>query len=63
MFTLSIYFATNPEWGLKKGDKVAIYMETRAEWFILAHAAFRAGLTVVTVYASLGEEAVTDALM
>lgn len=48
--------------GLVKGDKVAIYMETRAEWFIAAHGAFRAGLTVVTVYPSLGEEAVEDAL-
>ena len=33
-------------------------METRSEWLMAAHAAFRAGLTVVTVYASLGEEAV-----
>ena len=28
----------------------------------MAHAAWRAGLTVVTVYASLGDEAVIDAL-
>ena len=42
--------------GLKKGDRVAFYMETRKEWLTMAHAAWRAGLTVVTVYASLGDE-------
>ena len=42
--------------GLSKGDKVAFYMETRQEWLTMAHAAWRAGLTIVTVYASLGEE-------
>jgi len=48
--------------GLKKGDKIALYMETRSEWMIAAHAAFRAGLTVVTVYASLGEDRVIEAI-
>ena len=42
--------------GLSKGDKIAVYMETRKEWLTMAHAAWRAGLTIVTVYASLGEE-------
>ena len=48
--------------GLSPGSKIAFYMETRKEWFTMAHAAWRAGLTVVTVYASLGDEAVIDAL-
>merc|ERR1712142_394639 len=48
--------------GLSHGSKIAFYMETRKEWFTMAHAAWRAGLTVVTVYASLGDEAVIDAL-
>lgn len=44
--------------GLKKGDRILIFAETRAEWLLTALAAFRHGLTVVTLYATLGEEAV-----
>jgi len=49
--------------GVKKGDTVALYMETRREWMQMAHAVWRCGGTVVTVYASLGDQAVTDALV
>lgn len=48
--------------GIKKGDRVIIYAETRKEWFLTALACFRFGLLVVTVYATLGEEAVANAI-
>jgi long-chain acyl-CoA synthetase len=48
--------------GLKKGDHVVIYAETRAEWMQTAIACFKCGLPVVTVYATLGEEAVEFAM-
>jgi long-chain acyl-CoA synthetase len=44
--------------GLKKGDRVLIYSETRPEWLLTAFAAFHHGLTLVTLYSTLGEEAV-----
>ncbi|CAJ0959555.1 unnamed protein product, partial [Mesorhabditis belari] len=42
--------------------KVVIYAETRAHWLIVALACFRAKVTVVTVYATLGEEAIASAI-
>lgn len=47
---------------LKKGDHVVIFAETRAEWMQTALACFKYGLPVITVYATLGEEAVAYAL-
>jgi long-chain acyl-CoA synthetase len=43
--------------GVKSGDRVLIYSETRPEWLLTAFAAFRHGLTLVTLYSTLGEEA------
>ncbi|CAF3068503.1 unnamed protein product [Rotaria socialis] len=43
--------------GFKSGDKILIYAETRPEWLLTALAAFRHGLTLVTLYSTLGEEA------
>jgi long-chain acyl-CoA synthetase len=48
--------------GHKKGERVAIFAETRAEWFLALQACFRRNLTVVTIYASLGEEALVHSL-
>ncbi|KAI6190895.1 putative CoA ligase 4 [Aphelenchoides bicaudatus] len=48
--------------GLKKGDHVVIFAETRADWMQTALACFKFGLPVVTVYATLGEQAVLHAL-
>jgi len=48
--------------GRKSGDKVLIFSETRPEWLLTAFAAFRHGLTVVTLYSTLGEEAVKHGL-
>jgi len=43
---------------LKKGERILIYAETRPEWLLTAFAAFKHGLTVVTLYSTLGDEAV-----
>ncbi|VDM57457.1 unnamed protein product [Angiostrongylus costaricensis] len=48
--------------GCKKHDKVIIFAETREEWMTTALACFKSCLPVVTVYATLGEEAVKFAI-
>ncbi|KAL6727052.1 hypothetical protein Aduo_008967 [Ancylostoma duodenale] len=53
--------------GLKNltgGDdfKVVIFAETRAHWLITALACFRSNLPIVTVYATLGEDAIAHAI-
>eukprot|EP00128_Syssomonas_multiformis_P014065 Colp12_sorted_trinity150504_noHs@1473 len=48
--------------GIQPGDNVAIFAETRAEWLIALQACFAAKFVVVTVYATLGEEALISAL-
>lgn len=47
---------------LKSLDKMAIFEETCEEWMITAHACFRQNITVVTVYATLGDDALVVAL-
>jgi acyl-CoA synthetase (AMP-forming)/AMP-acid ligase II len=47
---------------LKPGDKVIIYAETQLEWMLAALAAFTQSLTVVTIYATLGEEGLAHGL-
>ncbi|EOA29947.1 hypothetical protein CARUB_v10013048mg, partial [Capsella rubella] len=42
--------------------RVAIFSDTRAEWFIAFQGCFRQSVTVVTIYASLGEEALIYSL-
>ncbi|XP_043720592.1 long chain acyl-CoA synthetase 9, chloroplastic-like [Telopea speciosissima] len=48
--------------GHGKGERVAIFADTRAEWFIALQGCFRCNLTVVTIYSSLGEEALCHSL-
>ncbi|KAK9054246.1 hypothetical protein SSX86_025324 [Deinandra increscens subsp. villosa] len=48
--------------GHKTGERVAIFADTREEWFIALQACFRRNVTVVTMYASLGEEAICHSL-
>ncbi|XP_031491590.1 long chain acyl-CoA synthetase 8-like isoform X1 [Nymphaea colorata] len=48
--------------GHDKSDRAAIFAETRAEWFISLQGCFRQSITVVTIYASLGEEALVHSL-
>lgn len=48
--------------GHQRGERVAIFGDTRAEWFIALQGCFRLNITVVTIYASLGEEALCHSL-
>ncbi|NWW87340.1 ACSL4 ligase, partial [Rhynochetos jubatus] len=48
--------------GLTPKSTVAIFCETRAEWMIAALACFKYNFPLVTLYATLGEEAVTYGL-
>uniref|UniRef100_A0A0D6QU16 AMP-dependent synthetase/ligase domain-containing protein n=1 Tax=Araucaria cunninghamii TaxID=56994 RepID=A0A0D6QU16_ARACU len=50
------------ELGHERGERAAIFAETRAEWLIALHGCFRRNITVVTIYASLGEEALAHSL-
>lgn len=43
--------------------KVGIYMDTRADWMIAVQACFRHNIQVTTVYATLGQDAVSSALI
>ncbi|RWS25857.1 long chain fatty acid CoA ligase-like protein [Leptotrombidium deliense] len=44
--------------GVKPGDKVVIFSETRPEWMLCSNALFRMGAVLVTLYANLGEDGV-----
>ncbi|THU70946.1 hypothetical protein C4D60_Mb08t30340 [Musa balbisiana] len=48
--------------GHKKDERIAIFSDTRAEWFIALQGCFRQNITVVTIYASLGEDALCHSL-
>uniref|UniRef100_A0A7N0UPA7 AMP-dependent synthetase/ligase domain-containing protein n=1 Tax=Kalanchoe fedtschenkoi TaxID=63787 RepID=A0A7N0UPA7_KALFE len=48
--------------GHRKEERVAIFSDTRGEWLIAAQGCFRRSITVVTIYASLGEEALCHSL-
>ncbi|RNF16934.1 putative long-chain-fatty-acid-CoA ligase [Trypanosoma conorhini] len=47
---------------VKKGSKVALYEETRWEWFCSIHAIWSRQMVATTVYANLGEDALAYAL-
>lgn len=48
--------------GHKKEERVAIFADTREEWFLALQSCFRRNVTVVTIYSSLGEEALCHSL-
>uniref|UniRef100_A0A5B7AVU7 Putative long-chain acyl-CoA synthetase 4 n=1 Tax=Davidia involucrata TaxID=16924 RepID=A0A5B7AVU7_DAVIN len=48
--------------GHKREERAAIFADTREEWFIALQGCFRRNVTVVTIYASLGEEALCHSL-
>ncbi|KAL5558399.1 hypothetical protein UlMin_034610 [Ulmus minor] len=48
--------------GHRREERVAIFADTREEWFIALQGCFRRNVTVVTIYASLGEEALCHSL-
>ncbi|XP_057442694.1 long chain acyl-CoA synthetase 9, chloroplastic-like [Lotus japonicus] len=50
------------ELGHGREERVAIFADTREEWFIALQGCFRRNVTVVTIYASLGEEALCHSL-
>lgn len=50
------------ELGHKRQERAAIFSDTRAEWFIALQGCFRRNVTAVTIYASLGEEALCHSL-
>lgn len=48
--------------GMKKGQALAIFEETRLEWTLASRACYCQSLVVFTVYANLGEDALVFAL-
>jgi len=48
--------------GMKKGEALAIFEETRLEWTLAARACYCQSYVVFTVYANLGEDALVFAL-
>jgi long-chain acyl-CoA synthetase len=44
--------------GIRSGDRVIIFAETRPEWMLCLHAIFRLGATAATLYSTLGDEGV-----
>ncbi|CAI9115358.1 OLC1v1016246C2 [Oldenlandia corymbosa var. corymbosa] len=48
--------------GHGREERVAIFADTCQEWFIALQGCFRRNVTVVTIYASLGEEALCHSL-
>ncbi|CAM8888073.1 unnamed protein product [Rhodiola kirilowii] len=48
--------------GHQSDSRIAIFSDTRAEWLIAFQGSFRQNLTVVTIYASLGEDALVHSL-
>lgn len=50
------------ELGLQPRMNIVIFAETRAEWMIAAHGCFKQNITVVTIYATLGEDAIAHGI-
>lgn len=50
------------ELGNKPKENVVIFAETRAEWMIAAHGLFKQNIPLVTIYATLGDEAIAHGI-
>ncbi|OVA04796.1 AMP-dependent synthetase/ligase [Macleaya cordata] len=48
--------------GHEREERAAIFADTQAEWLIALQGCFRRNITVVTIYSSLGEEALCHSL-
>jgi len=48
--------------GHKPKENIVIFAETRAEWMVAAHGCFKQNFTVVTIYATLGEDAIAHGI-
>ncbi|XP_071520114.1 uncharacterized protein [Panulirus ornatus] len=46
--------------GLGSGDRIAVFAETRAEWYVAAVGCLRNNLTVVTLYTNLPNESIGE---
>lgn len=50
------------ELGNKPKQNIVIFAETRAEWMIAAHGLFKQNIPVVTIYATLGDDAIAHGI-
>lgn len=50
------------ELGNQPGQNIVIFAETRAEWMIAAHGIFKQNIPLVTIYATLGDEAIAHGI-
>lgn len=50
------------ELGNKPKQNIVIFAETRAEWMIAAHGLFKQNIPLVTIYATLGDEAIAHGI-
>ena len=50
------------ELGLQAKENVVIFAETRAEWLLVAHGCMKQNIPLVTLYATLDDEAVVQAI-
>ncbi|KAF7269240.1 acyl-CoA synthetase long-chain isoform X2 [Rhynchophorus ferrugineus] len=50
------------ELGCKPKENIVIFAETRAEWMIAAHGLFKQNIPLVTIYATLGDEAIAHGI-
>ncbi|XP_031345978.1 long-chain-fatty-acid--CoA ligase 4 isoform X5 [Photinus pyralis] len=50
------------ELGNQPKENIVIFAETRAEWMIAAQGLFKQSIPVVTIYATLGDEAITHSI-
>lgn len=48
--------------GNQPGQNIVIFAETRAEWMIAAHGIFKQNIPLVTIYATLGDEAIAHGI-
>ncbi|XP_039279984.1 long-chain-fatty-acid--CoA ligase 4 isoform X2 [Nilaparvata lugens] len=50
------------ELGHQPKQNIVIFAETRAEWMVAAHGCFKQNIPVVTIYATLGEDAIAHGI-
>ncbi|KAJ8983773.1 hypothetical protein NQ317_000333 [Molorchus minor] len=48
--------------GNEPGQNIVIFAETRAEWMIAAHGLFKQNIPLITIYATLGDEAIAHGI-
>ncbi|XP_042225672.1 long chain acyl-CoA synthetase 8-like [Homarus americanus] len=48
--------------GMSSGDRIAMFAETRAEWYVAAVGCLRSSLSVVTLYTNLPNESIVQSL-